>query len=147
MTSKNNLTPRVCGMRVILRYAGYFKVASKELSVLATARTCLVLACHYAQLSYHCKCEISVLVIFLLGLITSLVVLKMDSQQQCQPSTPSLILTYFKGRNFRGRNFRDFAIFCQIRESLFPRNIRYIQIAKVFSRKIMSFRLAKVNKP
>ena len=35
---------------------------------------------------------------------------------------------------FKGRKFRDFAIFGKIRESLFPRNICYLEIAKVHSR-------------
>ena len=39
-----------------------------------------------------------------------------------------------KMNRVKGRNFRDFAIFGKIRESLFPQNICYLYIAKVYSR-------------
>ena len=35
----------------------------------------------------------------------------------------SIHRVYFKGRNFRGRNFREFAIFRQNRESKIPRKM------------------------
>ena len=54
----------------------------------------------------------------------------------------AIIINYFNGRKFR-----DFTIFGTIRESLFPRNICYLEIAKVYSReRNKSFRLAKVKK-